>query len=104
MVSLSDRPCQVLTGHKAVFAAIERFAEGLDTSIYEVISDRQDDLCCDVILIDDCSHHWQVEAHDTGEIELLRQKYLPNGGLKNCSLTPITSLSDFIRLAQIQAG
>ncbi|NET46494.1 hypothetical protein [Okeania sp. SIO2B3] len=75
---------------------IRHLVDSLDEKIYDIVRDYQEIFCCEVILIDDRSHHWQLEIHDSGEIELLHQKYLSNGELQDISFTPITVITQFI--------
>ena len=62
--------------------------------------DYQEIFCCEVILIDDNKNHCEIEIHDTGEIEMLQQGYLPSGELFHISFDPITTFPQFIALIQ----
>lgn len=75
---------------------IRHLIDSLDEKIYDIVRDYQEIFCCEIILIDDRSYHWQLEIHDSGEIELLHQKYLSNGELQDISFTPITVITQFI--------
>ena len=77
---------------------IRHLIDNLDEKIYNIIRDYQEAFCCEVILIDDNQNHCQIEIHDTGEIEVLRQHYLQSGGLTDISFSSVTTLPQFIAL------
>ncbi|NES64013.1 MAG: hypothetical protein F6K24_01505 [Okeania sp. SIO2D1] len=79
---------------------IRHLIDSLDEKIYNIEKDYQEIFCCEVIVIDDRSQHFQIEIHDSGEIELLHQKYLPSGELVDISFTTITSLPQFTALIE----
>ena len=72
--------------------------DSLDEKIYNIIRDYQEAFCCEVILIDDNQNHCQIEIHDTGEIEVLRQHYLQSGGLADISFSSVNTLPQFTAL------
>ena len=77
---------------------IHHLIDNLDEKIYNIIRDYQKEFCCEVILIDDNKNHYQIEMHDTGEIELLRQHYLQSGGLADVSFSSVNTLPQFTAL------
>ena len=77
---------------------IRYLIDNLDTNIYDIVKDYQEMFCCEVILIDDNKNHFQIEIHDTGEIEMLQQGYLSSGELFDISFDSITTLSQFTAL------
>ena len=77
---------------------IHHLIDNLDEKIYNIIRDYQEAFCCEVILIDDNQNHCQIEIHDTGEIEVLRQCYLQSGGLADISFSSVNTLSQFTSL------
>ena len=79
---------------------IRYLIDNLDTNIYDIVRDYQEMFCCEVILIDDNKNHFQIEIHDTGEIEMLQQGYLPSGELFHISFDSITTLPQFTKLIQ----
>ena len=79
---------------------IRYLIDNLDTNIYDIVKDYQEMFCCEVILIDDNKNHFQIEIHDTGEIEVLQQGYLTSGELFDISFSSITTLSQFTALIQ----
>ncbi|NET29990.1 hypothetical protein [Okeania sp. SIO1I7] len=79
---------------------IRHLVDSLDEKIYDIVRDYQEIFCCEIILIDNRSHHWQIEIYDSGEIELLHQKYLPSGELVDISFTSITNLPQFTALIE----
>ena len=79
---------------------IRHLVDNLDTNIYDIVEDYQEMFCCEVILIDDNKNHFQIEIHDTGEIEMLQQGYLPSGELFDISFDSITTLPQFTALIQ----
>ena len=79
---------------------IRHLVDNLDTNIYNIVKDYQEIFCCEVILIDDNKNHCEIEIHDTGEIEMLQQGYLPSGELFHISLDSITTLPQFTALIQ----
>ena len=79
---------------------IRHLVDNLDTNIYNIVKDYQEIFCCEVILIDDNKNHFQIEIHDTGEIEMLQQGYLPSGELFHISFDPITTFPQFTALIQ----
>lgn len=80
---------------------IQLIIDNLDENIYDIEQDYQKNLGCEVILIDDRSQHWQIEIHkdlkDNIIVELLHQKYLPNGQLEDIGFTELNHLSEFIK-------
>ena len=79
---------------------IRHLVDNLDTNIYNIVKDYQEIFCCEVILIDDNKNHCEIEIHDTGEIEMLLQGYLPSGELFHISFDPITTFPQFTALIQ----
>ena len=79
---------------------IRYLIDNLDTNIYDIVKDYQKMFCCEVILVDNGQYHWQIEIHDSSEIELLLQQYLPSGELLDISFTAITSLPEFTELTK----
>ena len=77
---------------------IRHLIDNLDEKIYNIIRDYQKSFCCEVILIDDNQNHCQIEIHDTGEIEVLRQHYLQSGGLADISFSSVNTLPQFTSL------
>ena len=77
---------------------IHHLIDNLDEKIYNIIRDYQKEFCCEVILIDDNKNHYQIEMHDTGEIEVLRQRYLQSGGLASVSFSSVNTLPQFTAL------
>jgi hypothetical protein len=79
---------------------IRHLVDNLDTNIYDIVKDYQEIFCCEVILVDKGQYHWQIEIHNSSEIELLQQQYLPSGELLDIGFTAITSLPEFTELIQ----
>ena len=79
---------------------IRHLVDNLDTNIYDIVKDYQKIFCCEVILVDNGQYHWQIEIHNSSEIELLQQQYLPSGELLDIGFTAITSLPEFTELIQ----
>ena len=77
---------------------IRYLIDNLDENIYNIVKDYQKEFCCEVILIDDNKNHCQIEMHDTGEIEILRQRYLQSGGLADVSFSSVNTLPQFTAL------
>ena len=77
---------------------IRYLIDNLDEKIYNIIRDYQEGFGCEVILIDDNQNHCQIEMHDTGEIEILRQRYLQSGGLADISFSSVNTLPQFTSL------
>jgi len=80
---------------------IRHLIDNLDENIYDIVRDYQPIFKSEVILVDNRQYHWQIELHDSGDIELLHQQYLPSGELCDISFTAITSLPQFIKLIQV---
>ena len=53
---------------------IRHLIDNLDEKIYNIIRDYQEEFGCEVILIDDNQNHCQIEIHNTGKVEVLRQR------------------------------
>ena len=53
---------------------IRHLIDNLDEKIYNIIRDYQEEFSCEVILIDDNQNHCQIEIHNTGKVEVLRQR------------------------------
>ncbi|MDE5121470.1 MAG: hypothetical protein O4965_15845, partial [Trichodesmium sp. St19_bin1] len=66
---------------------IRHLVDNLDTNIYDIVKDYQKIFCCEVILVDNGQYHWQIEIHNSSEIELLQQQYLPSGELLDIGFT-----------------
>ena len=79
---------------------IRHLVDNLDTNTYDIVKDYQEIFCCEVILVDNGQYHWQIEIHNSSEIELLQQQYLPSGELLDIGFTAITSLPEFTELIQ----
>ena len=77
---------------------IRYLIDNLDENTYNIVKDYQEEFCCEVILIDDNKNHCQIEMHDTGEIEVLRQCYIQSGGLADISFSSVTTLPQFTAL------
>lgn len=77
---------------------IRYLIDNLDENTYNIVKDYQEEFCCEVILIDDNKNHCQIEMHDTGKIEVLRQRYLQSGGLTNISFSSVTTFPQFTAL------
>ena len=77
---------------------IRYLIDNLDENIYNIVKDYQKEFCCEVILIDDNKNHCQIEMHDTGEIEVLRQRYIQSGGLADISFSSVTTFPQFTAL------
>ena len=75
---------------------IWHLVDNLDTNTYDIVKDYQEIFCCEIILIDDDKNHCEIEIHDTGEIEMLQQGYLPSGELFHISFDSITTFPQFI--------
>ena len=79
---------------------IKHLIDNLPQHTYDIVHDYQEILGCEVILIDNRKYHWQIEIHDSGEIEALYQKYLESGELQDISFTTITALPQFTALIE----
>ena len=77
---------------------IRHLIDNLDENIYNIVKDYQKEFCCEVILIDDNKNHCQIEMHDTGEIKILRQRYIQSGGLADISFSSVTTFPQFTAL------
>ncbi|NEN88484.1 MAG: hypothetical protein F6K48_05910 [Okeania sp. SIO3H1] len=75
---------------------IRHLIDSLDEKIYSIERDYQEIFCCEVILLDDRSQHWQLEIHDNGTIELLHQQY-ENDQLIDIGFCEINHLAQFIK-------
>ncbi len=76
---------------------IRLLVDNLPVTLYDIEHDYQQYLECEVILVDNRVEHWQLELHDNGCIELLHQRYLPNGQLEDIGFTELNHLSEFIK-------
>lgn len=80
---------------------IKHLIDNLPQHTYDIERDYQEIFGCEVILIDNRREHWQIEIHkDVHEneiIELLHQKYLPNGQLEDIGFCEINHLPQFLK-------
>ncbi|MGK7921966.1 MAG: hypothetical protein AB4080_18375 [Trichodesmium sp.] len=76
---------------------IRHLIDNLPVALYDIEHDYQQYLECEVVLIDNRVEHWQLEIHDNDCIELLHQRYLPNGQLEDIGFCEIHYLYDFLK-------
>lgn len=85
---------------------IRHLIDNLDVATHEIIYDYQEVEGIEYILIDTRNHHYQLKLHDTnpikgdnsGKIELLKQKYLHDGRLRDEIETEIVMLPQFVAM------
>jgi hypothetical protein len=85
---------------------IRHLIDNLDEKIYDIERDYQQVEGVEYILIDTRNYHYQLKLHDTnqikgdnsGKIELLKQKYLHDGKLREELEVEIIMLPQFVCL------